>query len=565
MDAISIVNEWVARHRRCEIQDWHDFNLDCKMSEMNTLASIYSRESGAPLEAEVKAVQNFAKIVDKDEGKHKDGKHNNKDSSNKNNDVCKDDSANNNEILNFGDAGRKGSAVVQQSSLPLYNTESVDLVLQGSWQGADEDGLAYLMTIKLAILQMGIESMEFSILNRDMEKYLDDADVPPGAVPNYDQIYGQYKQRCKADAQARGCAVDGEKETANRTHHVGGTIEWQLIRCPKDEPEEAKGKYSKEYRTWLSKQIGTVAVEKVRGTLRDDSIYLAGYRIVDPSCATSTGNRKKFPIINVDQYVLKWINSADRFRGISRSKHGCSNVRHWEGHMVIDVMAVSPEMQKIVPCKRNNGNNVLVCSPVEEKWSEPSTPLMGSMNSMSDTIGSSHQSQTGDQSQQHGKSGFLNFKLQFPPIFGRNSSKGREAAGSSPDTTPSNVQHHAQGSASPNSGMASHNFQGSGFNSGGCSDSCGGGSIMVTALAAHQPTFPENKAADINADTCPICLDNVKQRTYAPCGHSFCQECICATLGSQKPRDVGNCPLCREVITLISLRSRQGELVHSMT
>lgn len=54
---------------------------------------------------------------------------------------------------------------------------------------------------------------------------------------------------------------------------------------------------------------------------------------------------------------------------------------------------------------------------------------------------------------------------------------------------------------------------------------------------------------------CSVCLEPIAYPTLAPCGHCFCRPCIYQVLNNKPPRDVGKCPLCREVITLVSLRN----------
>jgi len=75
------------------------------------------------------------------------------------------------------------------------------------------------------------------------------------------------------------------------------------------------------------------------------------------------------------------------------------------------------------------------------------------------------------------------------------------------------------------------------------------------AAASSSQQHNNDANAGSYTTTCAICLDKFDpKRCVTPCGHEFCSECLCEMLTSRPPRDLGHCPLCREFLTLVSLR-----------
>jgi E3 ubiquitin-protein ligase SHPRH len=67
------------------------------------------------------------------------------------------------------------------------------------------------------------------------------------------------------------------------------------------------------------------------------------------------------------------------------------------------------------------------------------------------------------------------------------------------------------------------------------------------------PSAQHNEQEDLMS--CPICLDELTDRTITPCSHHFCPACIREAL----PRGSGPCPICRAPVTEASLLDAVSE------
>ena len=66
---------------------------------------------------------------------------------------------------------------------------------------------------------------------------------------------------------------------------------------------------------------------------------------------------------------------------------------------------------------------------------------------------------------------------------------------------------------------------------------------------------PTQSLAREPSDTavCSICLEGFVHRVVTPCGHSFCAACICQAVLAVDAGGTGRCPMCRDLVAVISL------------
>eukprot|EP00929_Paragymnodinium_shiwhaense_P015660 TRINITY_DN123754_c0_g1_i1.p1 TRINITY_DN123754_c0_g1~~TRINITY_DN123754_c0_g1_i1.p1 ORF type:complete len:468 (+),score=51.70 TRINITY_DN123754_c0_g1_i1:81-1484(+) len=64
--------------------------------------------------------------------------------------------------------------------------------------------------------------------------------------------------------------------------------------------------------------------------------------------------------------------------------------------------------------------------------------------------------------------------------------------------------------------------------------------------------------ADLDLECC-VCLGEITELAKAPCGHTFCMDCILSVLEVAPPEWSGNCPLCRKHVSVYNLRNDEGD------
>lgn len=79
-------------------------------------------------------------------------------------------------------------------------------------------------------------------------------------------------------------------------------------------------------------------------------------------------------------------------------------------------------------------------------------------------------------------------------------------------------------------------------------------SLGATGSGPQAPAARRTYSGD---GSCPICMEPYAHRALTPCGHAFCAACICEVLTASS--SAAPCPICRETVTLVSLRNAQGE------
>lgn len=350
LDGSPIVNAWIAKHRHCDIGGFaHDFDLEVATPEMRHLVCAYSLEQEeslltAELERELRVEQR-----------------------------CLTES-------NFGSPTASmelercekppGAASSKRGSTSRECCVSGDdLVLRGSWQGSEEDGTGYLLTMRLRVLKLRIdaggssehevgeqlsqvsevwdpENLWFRERQKTKEKTInregkDDSDamqvdsdevvVAPGSV---DLGVQGHEQVVVGDLS--------ENDLRLGAHYVAGTITWKLIQVRQTD----NLRYVQQYRDFLESSCGNKAVERVKGMFRGGAFYLSGCRAVDPGLKQ---NDQNYSIINFDQYVLKWDAASGSFRGVTRNLHSCPDVRHWDALLLTQVIGTSALMRQLVP------------------------------------------------------------------------------------------------------------------------------------------------------------------------------------------------------------------------
>eukprot|EP00392_Amoebophrya_sp_AT5.2_P004802 g4811.t1 len=328
---------------------------------------------------------------------------------------------------------RKPSAQPAAINTTTNSTKSLlvpDLILQGSWQAAGDDGIGFLFTMKLKMTRCSLEKMlgkradmdlsevPSRVLNTQLQNLIEEnlekaAKAPiatPTAYPGASASpHGIHLGRGNANMANLKTTIDpqhepktekgavsgkggstgtdqGEAPAPHRPVHLSGTtfmleghIEWHLIQVsrintptsgPSNKALESNSRAIKRRREFLSKHLGQTAVEKVKGFARGGAVYLAGYRTIDPFSRAASdaeqldmmmnptdeiGEKPSYflPfIIIADQYLLRYDTALRKFRGVSRYRHGCPDVRHWDANLIGAVSYASPRMDLFFPSIR---------------------------------------------------------------------------------------------------------------------------------------------------------------------------------------------------------------------
>ncbi|CAD7934381.1 unnamed protein product [Amoebophrya sp. A120] len=416
LDGKAMIMEWINKHRRCELEHWHPFDLEVEMVDLRRMARMFSYEKlmqayfpsneenaigldGQPLTAAEKLRMTREKqtIVRRLLSKN-----------------ASEFAVATNFFRNESStAEKKNSEVDKKEENQLMKQEQHkklgDLVLQGSWQASDEDGVAFLFTLNLTVLQVGIQNPKTSIveeidLTREelddrvqqklaemhtkytklrQQKELEEAETEAERASRKERGQketttegGDSRNNSKDSATNIAYLNQKEKEKGNKTggktstttntkplypsqtsNLIDGTIEWHLVytKNPKD-PTYGK-RLHRTYRKYLDQHVGCTAVERVRGMQQGGCFYLSGYRVVDPFVKQvphgggQNMDQDALSLVQVDQYVIKWDPDAKKFRGVSRNMHGCPDVRHWAAHMIFnpDIAYVSPRFHPFFP------------------------------------------------------------------------------------------------------------------------------------------------------------------------------------------------------------------------
>ncbi|CAD7932967.1 unnamed protein product [Amoebophrya sp. A25] len=396
LDGLPIVNSWVSKHRLCEIEYFHDFDLDLHLTEFGQICRMHSLDLMETADREG--------ADDKSPAEKRLARQ---------------------QILQ-DEMEKEVAVMTPEDETPLEQAKQ-DLVLQGSWQASDDDGLGYLFTLRLRILESGINRHNRDFMDEDIpeetrqqaiqeelnhfaqrEKHRQKKEQqqreqakqnqqPPAAksmtpglsVFNYMTGLGSTANSGSEQRDDNGVAnsngngddniinvgnstngnsdggngnadgpntnnidnIDNSTTTSTRKSRgpvslVDGIIQWHLIHCREDEHVRplAAGE-----RDFLKRRVGQTAIEKVRGLYRAGCIYFCGYRVIDPLLAAEGNEETKFSLANVDQYVLRWDDKIKKFRGVTRSNHGCADVRHWEAPLLSRVVHIAPRMETFFP------------------------------------------------------------------------------------------------------------------------------------------------------------------------------------------------------------------------
>jgi ATP-dependent DNA helicase PIF1 len=134
----------------------------------------------------------------------------------------------------------------------------------------------------------------------------------------------------------------------------------------------------------------------------------------------------------------------------------------------------------------------------------------------------------------------VNFYKQFPPLPEKLVEESREAyttfSASSPDATV--LRTSASGSTSePDDNVFEKSLS----------------KFICPNLSGHRISLDENHTPE-NDKECPICLEDMEKPYITNCNHKYCLECITRLITSSHTK-TSSCPLCRQDITLRTIRS----------